>query len=162
MRTRPSRSWGSELNSDSITSSHYQKILSMIVLGLFLSLMLGVASSSSISGRQDVPGNPVFVQATHSGNGCPQGNTTTIYGNWKTATIHFNSFASDSQMPSTRSKNCQVHLTGKDAPVGYQVGLTEVEYWGDLSLKDESTFTWYGTQFRSEDAANTVCVFYFC
>ena len=106
--------------------------------------------------REDGGGDPVFTEASHSGNGCPQGSATRISGNWRSAKIRFEDFDGDTSEPRRRSENCAVHLTGKGAQPGYQVGLTEAEFWGDLSLRNGTTFTWFGTQFRSENAAITV------
>jgi hypothetical protein len=133
-------------------------ILKMLALCLLLGSLLGMVSSSQLELREEVGGGPVFSHISHSGNGCPQGSATTISGNWKTATFRFEEFGFDSEETGRKlgSENCGVHLTGKGAQPGYQVAVTEADLWGDLLLRNGTTFAWFGTQFRSEHAEITV------
>jgi hypothetical protein len=137
---------------------HNELRLMMLSLGLLVTGLLSTVASCSLDAREELAAAPVFVQATSAGNGCPQDSDTSITGNFNNAKVRFDKFAVSTLNTERKAdtSNCGLHFVGKGAQPGYQVAITDAEIWGNVNLKNGTTFSWFATQFNSQNAVVTV------
>ncbi|KAK1764145.1 hypothetical protein QBC33DRAFT_562197 [Phialemonium atrogriseum] len=104
------------------------------------------------------PNEIQIVDASFSGNGCPQGTVSTSISPDKTViTFGFDSFQTyigPDYNPTDRTKNCQLHLNLK-YPGGFQFSVVDSTYHGYAQLDAGVTGTFYSTYYFSQDASAT-------
>ncbi|ELQ36337.1 hypothetical protein MCOR27_005294 [Pyricularia oryzae] len=99
-----------------------------------------------------------IVNASFSGNGCPQGTVVTSISPDKTVVTfgfdRFQTYIGPGFNPTERTKNCQLHLNLK-YPGGFQFSVVESTYHGYAQLDEGVTGTFYSTYYFSQDAPST-------
>jgi hypothetical protein len=96
--------------------------------------------------------------ATFSGNGCPQGSASSSLSLDATVVTFgfdkFQTYIGPTYDPTTKTKNCQLHLTLK-YPTGFQFAVVDSTYHGYAQLEKGVTGTFFSTYYFSQDASAT-------
>ncbi|KAE9372135.1 hypothetical protein N431DRAFT_558038 [Stipitochalara longipes BDJ] len=104
------------------------------------------------------PGDITISQANTSGNGCPQGSTTTTPSDDKeTVTFGFDKFQAyigPTASQSDKSKNCQLHLNLK-YPGGLHFTVLQSTYHGWARLDAGVNASFVSTYYFSQAASHT-------
>lgn len=120
-------------------------------LALSGALAAALATASPLSAR--IPAAPRLVDATFSGNGCPQGSPTTLRGSGNAITMSFpNMFAalSDDNVVD-RSKRCGLIVNVLDGVPGWALAVKSVSGSGSLYATEGVELAFLTTLFWAQN-----------
>ncbi|KAJ9155238.1 hypothetical protein NKR23_g1798 [Pleurostoma richardsiae] len=115
------------------------------------------------SGAVDEPPYlPSISSISFSGNGCPQdgssGRVVNATGSWSELDLTFHNFTATipGQGSSSRTSNCEAHISASDAAPGWQVSPGRVSVRGLAVLDPGTSLTLFVTAYWSQNASETI------
>lgn len=127
-------------------------------LALLLHLLPLALANPLITTPRTTTALGAITQFVYSGSGCPQGSNSVSISpasvGYTTQVYTFSDFA------TSDTENCELHFQGSGLSPGWQVSLAELDVVGS-ARGAVSAVRWFWQVYWSDDAADTVCVFFF-